>query len=198
MLDARHRSSEEVDLVRQVCANNPEAISNLYCNFLLPIAKTVIRALRAQSVDPEELANTLFIRLSEKDWHSLRTWEGTNLPGWLWRVGYRSLLGILKESGRCDPLTDWHEASLAQDDTVLHQLLRDETGFLLLEAIDNLDSPRDRRVLRLHYLQSKELAEVADEVGVLVATAYVIKSRALARLRTILEGRATNAGASRA
>jgi RNA polymerase sigma factor (sigma-70 family) len=191
-----HCQPDEVELVRRVCANDPEAVSAFYCDYLIPIAKTVVRSFHASGVAPEELANNHFIRLCENNWRRLRTWEGRNLPGWLRRGCSRLLLEILKDSSRVTPLMEQHESRLVQDDEALHRLLRDETGFLLLDAIELLDIPRDRDVIRMYYLESKDLPAIAAEIGVLVGTLYVVKARALARLRSILEGKATNAGAS--
>ncbi|MGC4054458.1 MAG: sigma-70 family RNA polymerase sigma factor [Paludibaculum sp.] len=96
------------------------------------------------------------------------------------------------------PLSDEHEARLRKDDPVLESMLADETGFQLLAAIELLEMRRDRDVIRMHYLESRSLPDIAAALGVPVGTLYVIKVRALARLRSILEGRATNAGAPRA
>ena len=87
---------------------------------------------------------------------------------------------------------------LVHDDALLERLVKDQTGFLLLEAIEMLESRRDKLILRMHYLQSKDLPSIASELDIPIGTIYVAKGRALARLRRVLEGQATNADASRA
>jgi RNA polymerase sigma factor (sigma-70 family) len=184
-------------LVLNCCADDPTAVTTLYCNLLVPTAKSVVRAFRANNPEPEELANILFIRLSENNWRRLKSWK-ENLPGWLRRVCSHLFLEIVQGLSRNTPLTDLQASRLADDESVLDQLVRDQTGFQLNEAIEQLDLPRDRRVVRLHYIFGESLLSIAEELDVPVATLYVIKKRALARLRRLLEEKVINADASRA
>jgi RNA polymerase sigma factor (sigma-70 family) len=198
MFDSNHGKRDEAELVQRVCANAPEAISVLYCEYLVPIAQAVVRRFRSCGIEACELANKFFIRLCENHWQRLRTCDGKNLKGWLWRGCSRLCLEMVQDSARTTPLVDQHESRLSQDDAALDRLLRDETGFQLLDAIELLEIPRDRSVISMHYLESMELADIAAELGVPVGTLYVIKKRALARLRSILEGKANRADASQA
>jgi RNA polymerase sigma factor (sigma-70 family) len=185
------------ELVSRVCADDAAAVTIFYCNLLIPIAKSVLRSFQAHWHDPEELANALFVRLCDGNWRRLRTWN-ENLPGWLRQVCSRLFLETLQGLWRNTPLTDLQISRLASDDAVLDQLVRDETGFQLLEAIRHLDSPRDRRVVNLYYVAGMPLPSIAAELDVPVGTLYVIKKRALGRLRRILEEKAIHADASRA
>jgi DNA-directed RNA polymerase specialized sigma24 family protein len=51
-----------------------------------------------------------------------------------------------------------------------------------------LENARDRAMLRMHYFDEMELPEIAKELNIPLSGAYVVKFRALKRLRSILEG----------
>lgn len=195
MSNSNHGSRNEKELLSRVCADEAEAISQFYCDFLQPVACAVIRRFHAPAVTAADLANSYFIQLCENGWRRLRTCKGDNLAGWLWRGCARLLLYTTRNSSHSTQLTDENELA-DERDAVLDRLIQDETGFLLLDAIEKLEAPRDRRVIRMHYLKGVDLSTIAEELGVSMGTLYVIKSRALARLRSMLEGEATNAGAS--
>jgi len=56
----------------------------------------------------------------------------------------------------------------------------------LLDAIEQL-RPRSRLIVYLYYFDEKDIEQVAEELGVKKDHIHVIKTRALAQLREILE-----------
>ncbi|MGC4054457.1 MAG: hypothetical protein QM757_35715 [Paludibaculum sp.] len=64
MSETNHGRPDENDLVRRVCRDDAEAVSAFYCEFLLPVARVVVRHFNTRVVEERELANSFFLLLS--------------------------------------------------------------------------------------------------------------------------------------
>jgi RNA polymerase sigma factor (sigma-70 family) len=190
--------SAEKDLVSRVRKDDPEGIKQFYCNYLVPIAVRVVRRFAACEVEAEELANVAFLHLCEDDWRRLKTWDGQNLPGWLWIVCSNLFFKMVKGSSRTVPLNDQPESRFALEAPELDELVQKEAWFRIMEAIEQLKSPRDRFVLRSIYLEERERSAIAAELNIPIGTLHVITSRALKKLRNILIGKGPDEDASNA
>jgi RNA polymerase sigma-70 factor (ECF subfamily) len=140
----------------------------------------------------EDLTNALLVYLAEDDWRRLRTWDGRCTFGyWLELVAVRFFLRHMKDERASAPLPVYELAS-DRDGEPGAELLRKERRAELLEALNKLPDDRERLAILLHYFDGLPLNEVARELHVSVANLYVIKHRALRRLRGILDGRGTD------
>ena len=188
------RVAQEVALVRRVCAGDRTAAAELFTTVLGATVHAV-----AQRWGYPDLLDELFIHLSENDWRRLRTWQGrSSLQGWARVICSRICREAVQGSRRLSPLTLGEDRAVVDPaEGVVEHLIREESRLGLLEAIEQLDTPRDRLVLRLHYLQERDLPAIAAQLGVPLSTVYVIKSRALNRLRTKLQGASARVDPSR-
>lgn len=183
LTDMNDRVVQDAALVRRVCAGERAAAAELFTTVLGATVEAV-----AQRWGYPDLLDDLFVHLSENDWRRLRTWQGrSSLQGWVRVVCSRICREAVKGSSRLVPLPLGEDrATMDPAEDVVERLIREESRLGLLDAIERLETPRDRLVLRLHYLQGCGLPDIAKQLGVPLSTVYVIKSRALSRLRTKL------------
>lgn len=60
---------------------------------------------------------------------------------------------------------------------------RDDNFAVLAEYLDLLDDPREREVIRMHYIEGRTLAEIAARLGVSTTRVHQIREKALATTR---------------
>ena len=149
--------------------------SNLVYNAVLNTLKA--RGKNWQTQDVEDLHQTVFVRLLEKNCRRLRQFQGKNgcsRSDALNRSGRVDSEDFLQKLGtdRFDPLTALEHAQ--QMDTV-------QRG---LQAL----LPRDRLLIKLHCFQELPIEEVAGILSISVNNAYSLKHRALHRLKTAVKG----------
>lgn len=179
-------------LVGRVCACDRAAAETLFTTVL---GRTITAVSRRWNYP--DLLDELFVHLSENDWRRLKTWEGrSSLQSWIRVVCNRICSEAVQGRQRFVPLPTGTESDfVSREEQVIDEMIREETRLGLLDAIEELDAPRDRLVLRLHYFSGRDLPSIAKELGVPLATVYVIKSRAVARLRERLKGDSSRADA---
>jgi RNA polymerase sigma factor (sigma-70 family) len=179
------RAVQDIALVRRVCAGERAAATELFTTVLSATVDAIARRWNYP-----DLLDALFVHLSENNWRRLRTWEGrSSLQGWVRVICARICREALQGSRRLDPLTlEEGREVVDPGEGVVERLIREEDRLELLDAIERLETPRDRLVLRLHYLQERDLPAIAAQLGVPLSTVYVVKSRALNRLRAKLQG----------
>jgi RNA polymerase sigma factor (sigma-70 family) len=177
------RAVQVAGLVRRVCAGERAAAAELFTTVLGATVDAI-----AQRWNYPDLLDDLFVHLSENDWRRLRTWEGrSSLQGWARVICIRICREAVQGSRRLVPLTLGEDRAIVDPaEDVVERLIREESRLGLLDAIERLETPRDRLVLRLHYLQGCGLPDIAEQLGIPLSTVYVVKSRALSRLRTKL------------
>jgi RNA polymerase sigma-70 factor (ECF subfamily) len=111
---------------------------------------------------------------------------------WLYRLALRHVLLYRRKTGRQRSLVDRYAARTAPrgvDRSVspLAWLLRDERQILVQKAIARL-APKDAELLTLKYAEGFGAREIADRLGVAVATVETRLHRARTRLRAELSG----------
>ena len=146
-----------------------------------------------------DLADELFVHLSEDGWQRLRTWTGkASIKSWV-RIVARNVCGqMVKDWNRSIPLSDVVDSQVADgQESILHQIIESERCVEVLNAIETLDSARDQAVLRMFYFESKSPACIAAALGCPVDRVYVIKLRAVKRLQQMLGGAVSDVNASR-
>ena len=167
---------DEKALVAQVVANDYEAIEELF----IARCGTAIKFLSAR-FQYEELLGELYVHLCENDWRRLRTWQGrSSIKRWVEQVAIRICLHM-KDFRPTEPLENYEDVLQAPEASPQRADITD-----VLEAIERLDVDRDRLVMRMLLIEKKELSEVALELAISPNNAYVIKCRAIKRLRDLL------------
>jgi RNA polymerase sigma factor (sigma-70 family) len=98
------------------------------------------------------------------------------------------------------PLTDLsigEDCEIADDQSsVLDQLIKSERVMEVVNAIEELDSARDRALLRMFLFELRSPVEIATRLDCPVSRVYVIKTRAIKRLQLLLEGVTSDVDAS--
>jgi RNA polymerase sigma-70 factor (ECF subfamily) len=136
--------------------------------------------------DAEDLAQEVFVRLVQKDYALLRSYDPAraSLSTWLTLVARSTVLNRLrKERVRVVPLDEAHEPVLAagaegRDDAVPS-----------LEVPEGLLSPRQHLVLRLLVEREMSVEEAAATLGVDAQTIRSTKHKAIAKLREFFRDR---------
>ena len=148
--------------------------------------------------DLEDLHNTVFLGLFEQGCAKLKLYQGRNgctPASWIRIVTVRTVLNHLRKKGVDGPF--WEKKKTPVEE--LSWLKGEEPGPLALlenaeqeklihEGVESL-APRDRLFMKLHIDQGLPVEEVAEALQISVQNAYVVKHRAVERLKTFLVSR---------
>ena len=140
--------------------------------------------LKGLDLNVDDLINDFYLYLQENNWEKLRSFRyESKLQTWINLVASRYLLKKydkdLKENARKGTQIDGFPSFT--DDDHHNKMVRTD----LLEAIGQLKEKRDQLVLLL-ILQGFDSSEIAEQVGTSIGNVYTIKSRAIEKLRTLL------------
>jgi len=140
--------------------------------------------LKELGLQVDDLINDFYLYLQENNWEKLRSFRfESKLQTWINLVASRYMLKKydkdLKESARKGTPIDGFP-SFTEDDH--HNKM---VSIELLEAIGHLKEKRDQLVLLLT-LQGFDSKEIGEQIGTSVNNVYTIKSRAIDKLRTLL------------
>jgi len=148
--------------------------------------------------DLEDLHNTVFLGLFEQGCAKLKLYQGRNgctLASWIRIVTVRTVLNHLRKKGVDGPLWEKKKTPVeglswlkGEDQGPLALMESAEQEKLVHEGIKSL-APRDRLFMKLHIDQGLPVEEVAEALQISVPNAYVVKHRAVERLRTYLVSR---------
>lgn len=168
--------------------------SNLVYNAVLNTLKA--RGKNWQTQDVEDLHQTVFVRLLEKNCRRLRQFQGKNgcsLRSWVHMISVRTVIDHLRS--RSDAL---NRSGRVDSEDFLQKLGTDRFDPLTaLEHAQQMDTvqrglqallPRDRLLIKLHCFQELPIEEVAGILSISVNNAYSLKHRALHRLKTAVKG----------
>jgi len=146
--------------------------------------------------DLEDLHNTVFLKLFENQAKKLGQFKGKNgcgLGTWIRIITVRIVLNHIRKKGldsitgqqKRIPLEDIPELSLA-DSGPLAEIEKAEKQQSIKDGIRDLP-PRDRLFLLLHYENGYSLKKVAETMKLSLNNAYIIKHRAIQKLKSRLE-----------
>ena len=148
--------------------------------------------------DLEDLHNTVFLGLFEQGCAKLKLYQGRNgctLASWIRIVTVRTVLNHLRKKGVDGPLWEKKKTPVeglswlkGEDQGPLALMESAEQEKLVHEGMKSL-APRDRLFMKLHIDQGLPVEEVAEALQISVPNAYVVKHRAVERLRTYLVSR---------
>jgi RNA polymerase sigma-70 factor, ECF subfamily len=160
---------------------------------------TIQQAFKAQQVpyirqDLEDLHNTIFVRLLERHCRRLRQYKGKNgcsLPSWIRMISVRTVIDYLRcrsdalsRTSKLDAIEDLKE--LADERTEQWTILDRAEKMRFIEKGMEVLLPRDQLFIRLHCFKGLSMKEIAGILKVSENNAYLIKHRAIKRLKTIL------------
>jgi len=148
--------------------------------------------------DLEDLHNTVFLGLFEQGCAKLKLYQGRNgctLASWIRIVTVRTVLNHLRKKGADGPLWEKKKTPVeelswlkGEDQGALALMESAEQEKLVHEGMESL-APRDRLFMKLHIDQGLPVEKVAEALQISVQNAYVVKHRAVERLRTYLVSR---------
>jgi RNA polymerase sigma factor (sigma-70 family) len=199
------KSSFEEDrhLISKCISGNRAAWETLVRRFSNLVYQTVRSTFLAKQApfsrqDLEDLHNTVFLGLFDQGCAKLKLYQGRNgctPASWIRIVSVRTVLNHLRKKGVDGPF--WEKKKTPVEE--LSWLKGEEQGPLALmesaeqeklvhEGMERL-APRDRLFMKLHIDQGLRVEEVAEALQISVQNAYVVKHRAVERLRTYLVSR---------
>ena len=154
-----------------------------------------VKNIHFNQADLEDLHNTVFLKLFENQGKKLGQYKGKNgcgLGTWIRIITVRIVLNHIRKKGldsitgqqKRIPLEDIPELSLA-DSGPLAEIEKAEKQQSIKDGIRDLP-PRDRLFLLLHYENGYSLKEVAETMKLSLNNAYIIKHRAIQKLKSRL------------
>jgi RNA polymerase sigma factor (sigma-70 family) len=155
-----------------------------------------VRNVYFNQADLEDLHNTVFLTLFENDAKKLRQFKGRNgcrLGTWIRIITVRIVLNHIRKRGMDSisgqrnrvPLEDIPELNLAKTATT-EELEKIEKQRSIVDGIRRLPT-RDRLFLLLHYENGYSIEEVARTLKLSLSNAYIIKHRAIQKLKSTLK-----------
>jgi len=148
--------------------------------------------------DLEDLHNTVFLGFFDQGRAKLKLYKGRNgctLASWIRIVTVRTVLNHLRKKGVDGPLWEKKKTPVeglswlkGEDQGPLALMESAEQEKLVQEGMESL-APRDRLFMKLHIDQGLPVEEVAEALQISVQNAYVVKHRAVERLRSYLVSR---------
>jgi RNA polymerase sigma factor (sigma-70 family) len=146
--------------------------------------------------DLEDLHSTVFLKLFENQGQKLRQFKGKNgcgLGTWIRIITVRIVLNHIRIKG-LDSITGQKKRIALEDIPELSfadfgpqaEIEKAENRQSIKDGIRKLP-PRDRLFLLLHYENGYSLKEVAETMKLTLNNAYIIKHRAIQKLKTTLE-----------
>jgi RNA polymerase sigma factor (sigma-70 family) len=199
------KSSFEEDrhLISKCISGNRAAWETLVRRSSNLVYQTVRRTFLAKQApfsrqDLEDLHNTVFLGLFEQGCAKLKLYQGRNgctPASWIRIVTVRTVLNHLRKKGVDGPFWEKKKTPVeelswlkGEDQGPLALMENAEQKKLVHEGMETL-APRDRLFMKLHIDQGLPVEEVAEALQISVQNAYVVKHRAVERLRTYLVSR---------
>ena len=186
-----YRYTDDTHFVADLIADDAKAVECLlygrFRDILVYNALKVSRTYIAGSFRPDvdDLAHELYLYFKKDNWAKLRKYD-PSLPfdKWLSVVSYRffkdhvlSMPDTYRQTAAGTLPDAAQEHIYAQGESHIDMLKMD-----IRDALDRLDSPRDRSILQALVVDDEEPAAVAAQHNITVENLYNIKHRALARL----------------
>jgi len=139
--------------------------------------------LKGLGLDVNDLINDFYIFLREDDWEKLRSFRfESRLTTWISLVASRYLLKKYSCELKEKPLKGTPIEDVNSFTEESNSIVRTD----LLEAIGCLKDKRHQMVL-LMGLHGYDAAEIAKHIGISVSNIYVIKSRAIDKLKELVK-----------
>jgi RNA polymerase sigma-70 factor (ECF subfamily) len=173
----------DLDLMRRVAANDPQAVSMLYDRFGSLVYRLAYQVMPTRA-DAEDAVQEVFVRL----WRTADRYDPKRaaLVTWVMLISRRHLVDRLRRARarvKASALDDKHGQTVAagtgQPESGMHQ---DERFAALMERIAKLPELQ-RTVVTRAYLGGQTLRQIGEELDTPIGTIKSALSRALVRLR---------------
>jgi len=179
-------SLTDKEIVEGILVRNHQITSYFFCCECKGLFYYIHSQISNYRYEPNEIANELFLYLSEKDWHKLRMFDfRSKLITWLTVVAVRYYRK--KMAGVID---------MQSVDTLINQANHTDVSIVSLEShIDihngllRMPNPRYRMVIQKLDLFKVEPEELAKEMNITTANLYNIHRRALQQLKVVMCGK---------
>ncbi|MBK8906240.1 MAG: sigma-70 family RNA polymerase sigma factor [Anaerolineaceae bacterium] len=170
----------EQQLVEQA-RQDPAAFGALYDRYVDRIFAYTARLLRDEAAAQDVTAVTF-----EKALKHIRRyeWRGHSFAPWLYRIARNEAMSKLRRQKWLSPKSWFGSTELRATETAVQTR---QTHQAIHRALARL-RPKDRDIIVLRYLEELSSEDVADILACSPDNVYVRLHRALARLRTELEG----------
>jgi len=179
-------------------SGDTEASEILVRQFSDMVYRTVQYTLMSKHVhftihDLEDLHNTVFLQLFEKDCKKLRLYQGKNgcsLASWIKLITVRIVLNHLRKKGH--GAMAWQKKRVSLEDMTelkgeeteaLSAMEKTEQESLFKAGIKSLPS-REQLFIKLLFYNGLSISEVAEAMHLSIQNAYSIKHRTIQRLRS--------------
>lgn len=189
---------EDQRILSRCLSGDRKASEHLVQRFSNLVYRSVQQTLRAKDIpfgraDVEDLHNAVFLELFDGGCKKLKQYEGRNgcsLASWIRLIAVRTVLNHLRKKGvdamvgrkMRVALEDIPELQ-AKGEEAWSAVEKDAQNRLLRDGVRRLP-PRDRLFIRLHFDQGLPLPDVAAAMQISVRNAYVVKHRAVEKLKT--------------
>jgi RNA polymerase sigma factor (sigma-70 family) len=183
------------------CLNGDSLMQELFVRrFSKLVFSSVAGVVKAKAAgfsqqDLEDLHNTVFVQLFERNCRKLRLYAGKNgcsLASWIRMISVRTVLDRLRVDRDvmcnprcCKPVDDLVQELISDQDSPQDILEANEKRVLIEQGLQSL-APRDQLVIRLHCLDEQPLCRIAAILNVTEANIHSIKHRAIKRLKSEL------------
>jgi RNA polymerase sigma factor (sigma-70 family) len=190
-------SDQDRKLLARCFSGADEALETLVRKFSSTVYRSVQYTLMSKHIsfskfDLEDLHNTVFLRLLDRNCKKLRQFRGDNgcsLHSWVRMIAVRTVLDQLRKKGvdamtwrkNCSTLDRIPELK-AHDVGYIEKTEENQKNRLIQKALTQL-TDRDRLCLKLHFVHGLSPAEASEIMNTSVENTYNIKHRAVQRLK---------------
>jgi len=175
--------TSDISLVEAVIDNDQQAIVYMFYERFASTFQYHISSLFPRGQDPAELINEFFLYMYEDNWRRLRTFNSTaSLATWISIVSFRFFKNF-KESK-----IDSNGVVTIKDnlESVRHDWSTNQDAGLSMDlenALNSIESERDRQIARFLLLEDREYEAVAKEFDISVDYLYTVKNRIVKQLK---------------
>lgn len=181
----------DAELVNLILRGDHEAVSHLLLVRCGAGLKYIVsKKYQTLGVDFNELVSEVYIRLRHSSWAALKNYRGSNQKGrscslenYIYSIGSRIMW---KKMDRCMKEMRGKETLKSQQGHIADGGMDEAVNRLdALLFVDTIADPVDRAVVMLYKVEERDVAEVAEMLGLSEGNVYTRCSRALKALRDL-------------
>jgi len=191
------------DLIAGCVSGRNDALEELVSRYSDPVYRVVQYTFKTRNVsysqqDLEDLHNSVFLGLFEKQCKKLRQYKGKNgcsLYSWIRMITVRTVIDHLRKGGvdalgrqKKDLPDEFVESLRTEQPEPWNDIDREDQWRMVNEGMKEL-LPRDRLFLKLHFLEGLSIGEVVDVMGLSDSNVHSLKHRAVKRLKSKVLGK---------
>ena len=182
----RFSNYSDKEIVEGILAGSHQITSYFFCNECKGLFYYIYSQICDYHYEPNEIANELFLYLSEKNWHKLRMFDfKSKLTTWF------SVVAVRYYRKKMSKVID-----MPSVDTLIYQTSHSDAPIEAMESyidihdgLSRMPNSRYRMVIQKLDLYEVEPEKLAKEMKITTANLYNIHRRALQQLRIVMQGR---------